>query len=214
MRRSNDISRSWKTATVSGCFVKHDAALSDKRGTRPVARRGRGELKVNEARRRVQGWDREETGTVRFSTTGTMVDEIVAPLLARFAKTYPDIELEISVSDKLEDINRLQTDVSQRYATTSQMTSLHENTFRWRSFRWPAEPIWKATCHLQGDKAKDCPGSGGTKQNATRNGCRTAHFRWPMCAVRRPTPCSNCRSHGRGPGSSTHLSIFQRYIRN
>ena len=74
------------------------------------------ELKINEARKRVQGLDREESGVVRFSTTGTLIYEIVAPILAKFAKAYPDIDLEIRVSDQFEDINRLQTDVSLRYA--------------------------------------------------------------------------------------------------
>lgn len=74
------------------------------------------ELKVMEARKRVQGLDKEEAGVVRFSTTGTLVYEIVAPILARFCKAYPDIDLEVRVSDRFEDINRLQTDVSLRYA--------------------------------------------------------------------------------------------------
>ena len=74
------------------------------------------ELKINEARKRVQGLDREESGVVRFSTTGTLIYEIIAPILAKFAKAYPDIDLEIRVSDQFEDINRLQTDVSLRYA--------------------------------------------------------------------------------------------------
>lgn len=74
------------------------------------------ELKVNEARKRVQGLDKAEAGVVRFSTTGTLVYEIIAPLLARFSKIYPDIDLEVRVSDRFEDINRLQTDVSLRFA--------------------------------------------------------------------------------------------------
>lgn len=76
------------------------------------------ELKVMEARKRVQGLDKEEAGVVRFSTTGTLVYEIVAPILARFSKAYPEIDLEVRVSDRFEDINRLQTDVSLRYAHT------------------------------------------------------------------------------------------------
>lgn len=74
------------------------------------------ELKVMEARKRVQGLDKDETGVVRFSTTGTLVYEIVAPILARFSKSYPEIDLDIRVSDRFEDINRLQTDVSLRFA--------------------------------------------------------------------------------------------------
>ena len=72
------------------------------------------------ARRRLQGLDRQETGTVRFSMTGTMAYEIVAPILERFFQAYPEIDVEIRVSDRFEDINRLETDVSLRYAHSIQ----------------------------------------------------------------------------------------------
>ncbi len=68
------------------------------------------------ARRRLQGLDREEAGAVRFSLTGTMAYEIVAPILTRFFDECPEIDLQISVSDHFEDINRLETDVSLRFA--------------------------------------------------------------------------------------------------
>lgn len=68
------------------------------------------------ARRRLQGLDREEAGSVRFSLTGTMAYEIVAPILTRFFDECPEIDLDIRVSDQLEDINRLETDVSLRFA--------------------------------------------------------------------------------------------------
>ncbi len=68
------------------------------------------------ARRRLQGLDKQEAGVVRFSLTGTMAYDIVSPILVRFFEAYPEIDLEISVGDRFEDINRLETDVSLRYA--------------------------------------------------------------------------------------------------
>lgn len=68
------------------------------------------------ARRRLQGLDREEAGIVRFSLTGVMAYDIVSPILVKFFEEYPEIDLEISVSDRFQDINRLETDVSLRYA--------------------------------------------------------------------------------------------------
>ena len=68
------------------------------------------------ARRRLQGLDRQETGVVRFSLTGTMAYDIVAPILIRFFKAYPEIDLELSVTDRIENISRLETDVSLRFA--------------------------------------------------------------------------------------------------
>ena len=54
---------------------------------------------------------------MRFSLTGTMAYEIVSPILVRFFEEYPEIDLEIHVSDRFEDINRLETDVSLRWPT-------------------------------------------------------------------------------------------------
>ncbi|MCP4315955.1 MAG: LysR family transcriptional regulator [Hyphomicrobiales bacterium] len=68
------------------------------------------------AQRNLQSLDRQETGVVRFSLTGTMAYEIVSPILARFFEVYPQIDLEIRVTDQFEDIARLETDVSLRVA--------------------------------------------------------------------------------------------------
>lgn len=68
------------------------------------------------ARRHLQGLDSVEKGTIRFSLTGTMAYEIIAPILAKFSNEFPLIDLDIRVSDQFDDINRLETDVSLRYA--------------------------------------------------------------------------------------------------
>jgi len=68
------------------------------------------------ARRRLQGLDNQESGIVRFSLTGTMAYEIVSPILVEFFEAYPDIDLQILVSDRFEDIRRLATDVSLQFA--------------------------------------------------------------------------------------------------
>lgn len=74
------------------------------------------EILFNRARRNMRGSDLEESGPVRFTLSGALAYEIVAPILGRFSAHYPDIDLQIVVSDRLEDINRLQADVSLRYA--------------------------------------------------------------------------------------------------
>lgn len=67
------------------------------------------------ARSRLAGLDQQETGAVRFSLTGTMAYDIVAPIMVRFFEKYPEIDIDMKVSDRFEDINRLETDVSLRY---------------------------------------------------------------------------------------------------
>ncbi len=68
------------------------------------------------ARRRVDGLDRSETGTIRFSLSPMMAYDVVAPILARFFTTYPEIDIEFRLTDRKEDINRAETDVSLRVA--------------------------------------------------------------------------------------------------
>ncbi|MEM6987442.1 MAG: LysR family transcriptional regulator [Pseudomonadota bacterium] len=72
------------------------------------------------ARRQLEGLDAKETGAIRFSLTGTMAYDIVAPLLVNFFERYPGIDVQMRVSDAFDDINRLEADVSLRY--THQVT--------------------------------------------------------------------------------------------
>ena len=68
------------------------------------------------AQQRLTGLDRLETGTLRFSVTGTMAYEVVSPILTKFAQAFPGIDIDVQVSDLIQDINRLETDVSLRIA--------------------------------------------------------------------------------------------------
>lgn len=73
-------------------------------------------LLVSNARRKVQGLDEEARGTVRLSMPAGFLPGRFAQIIARFERAYPDIELRISVTNKFEDINRSETDVSIRIA--------------------------------------------------------------------------------------------------
>lgn len=66
------------------------------------------------AQQQLTGLDRQETGSLRFSLSGTLAYEIVSPILIKFFERYPGIDIDIRVSDRMEDINRLETDVSLR----------------------------------------------------------------------------------------------------
>lgn len=74
------------------------------------------EILVQRARRQVEGIDQREAGYVRFSTTNILAYEVVAPMLGRFAKAYPNIEVQFQVRNHIEQLTKLETDVSLRYA--------------------------------------------------------------------------------------------------
>ncbi|QMU58849.1 MAG: LysR family transcriptional regulator [Boseongicola sp.] len=68
------------------------------------------------AQQRLTGLDKQEVGSIRFSLTGTMAYDIVSPILIRFFDLYPEIDINIRVSDRFDDIAKLETDVSLRVA--------------------------------------------------------------------------------------------------
>jgi DNA-binding transcriptional LysR family regulator len=74
------------------------------------------ETSLIDARRKLSGLDREESGTVRVSMPPILAYHIMAPIFARFSETYPNIDLEIRLTDRFEDIAGLETDVSIRAA--------------------------------------------------------------------------------------------------
>ncbi len=71
---------------------------------------------VTNARRRVQGLDDEPRGSVRLSMPAGFLPGRFARILADFERKYPEIELRITVTNRFEDINRSETDVSIRVA--------------------------------------------------------------------------------------------------
>ena len=74
------------------------------------------EASIIAARRRLQGLDREASGTVRLSVPTPFASAILPGILAGFEAAYPEIELDITVTNRFEDINRAEADVSLRVA--------------------------------------------------------------------------------------------------
>lgn len=71
---------------------------------------------VISGRRKLQGLDHEATGTVRLSLPTVFASAIVPEILVRFTETYPEIDLDVSATNRFENINRSETDVSVRIA--------------------------------------------------------------------------------------------------
>ena len=74
------------------------------------------ERSVISARRQIEGHDKTETGTIRFSVTPTLAYDIVSPIIGTFHEKYPDIQIEMRITAAIESINRAETDVSLRAA--------------------------------------------------------------------------------------------------
>lgn len=76
------------------------------------------ERAVIAARRKVEGLDKSESGSLRFSISPTLAYDIVAPIIGRFHQKYPDIDVDIHLTSEIESIPNDETDVSLRAAAT------------------------------------------------------------------------------------------------
>ncbi|MQM37098.1 HTH-type transcriptional regulator YofA [wastewater metagenome] len=83
-------------------------------GEEAAAAGKRVEDEVLAVERRVVGQDLRPSGTVRVTTTDSLLLGLLSPLFARFRRLEPDIALEVSVSDVLFSLPRREADVALR----------------------------------------------------------------------------------------------------
>lgn len=72
------------------------------------------EAEVTGIERRVAGRDLLPSGTVRVTTTDTLLQGLLSPVFADFRRSYPDIHLEVAVSNTLFSLSRREADVAVR----------------------------------------------------------------------------------------------------
>lgn len=93
-------SRTGYTPTVAG----DDLAAAAKRV----------QSEINNAERRIIGQDLALTGSLRVTTTDTLFAGLLSPLLASFRQRYPDITLEVVISNQLQSLSRREADIAIR----------------------------------------------------------------------------------------------------
>lgn len=72
------------------------------------------ESEVLGVERRVAGRDLRPSGTVRVTTTDTLLEGLLSPVFAAFGRTYPEIHLEVAVSNLLFSLSKREADVAVR----------------------------------------------------------------------------------------------------
>lgn len=77
-----------------------------------VAERIAGE--VQEVERRLAGRDLQLSGTLRVTTTDTLLMGLLSPIFADFRRAHPHIQLEVAVSNQRFDLARRDADVALR----------------------------------------------------------------------------------------------------
>lgn len=76
------------------------------------------EAEVLGAERRVVGQDLRLSGTVRVTTTDTLLAGLLSPIFATFQATHPGIILEVAISNHLFNLSKREADVAIRPTMT------------------------------------------------------------------------------------------------
>lgn len=80
------------------------------------------EAEIDSCLRKVNGQDAVVQGTIRVTTTDTLLNGLIAPLLSQFMKLHPNLTIELITTNKLIDLTRRDADIAIRPAS-----ELHSN---------------------------------------------------------------------------------------
>lgn len=72
------------------------------------------ESQLHEAREIAHKTDSEPAGVVRITTTDTVLHSVLLPVMGRFTRTYPKIELELIASNSLANLSQRDADIALR----------------------------------------------------------------------------------------------------
>ncbi|MFC4352585.1 LysR family transcriptional regulator [Fodinicurvata halophila] len=81
-----------------------------------AATAGRVEAEVLEVERRLAGQDLRPAGSLRVTTTDTLLAGLLSPILVAFRQAYPEIALEVALSNNVFSLSRREADVAIRPA--------------------------------------------------------------------------------------------------
>lgn len=69
---------------------------------------------IEGAERRLAGQDLKLSGNIRITTTDTLYNGLLAPAFAEFRASYPDIELEVVISNQVQSLSKREADIAIR----------------------------------------------------------------------------------------------------
>ena len=110
-RRLNEMERRLKVTLFERSRTGYIPTLS---GDDLAASARRVQSEVNGAERRIIGQDLTLSGSLRITTTDTLFAGLLSPLLASFRQRYPDITLEVVISNQRQSLSRREADIAIR----------------------------------------------------------------------------------------------------
>lgn len=80
------------------------------------------ESDIQGAERRIAGRDVKLSGSIRITTTDTLYSGLLAPIFAGFRREYPQIELEVVISNQVHSLSKREADIAIRPTRAPQET--------------------------------------------------------------------------------------------
>ena len=108
------------------------------------------ETEVAAAERRIVGQDLKPEGSLRVTATDTLCFGILMPICRDFRQRFPDIKLEIVISDQLSNLSKREADIALR-ATRRPQESMHG-----RKLGKIAQAIYGPTRHPAANDVDPC----------------------------------------------------------
>lgn len=69
---------------------------------------------IDSAQRRLTGRDAAITGTIRLTTTDTLLHGLLLPVLARFHAAHPGVQVQVAINNSFSSLTRREADVAVR----------------------------------------------------------------------------------------------------
>ncbi|MCW8128448.1 LysR family transcriptional regulator [Microbulbifer halophilus] len=101
------------------------------------------ETDVLGAERRIAGRDIKLSGTIRLTTTDTLYSGLLAPILADFRRKYPQIELELAISNQVHSLSKREADIAIRPTRAPQETLAGRRVGEVRMAVYGARAQWR-----------------------------------------------------------------------
>lgn len=73
---------------------------------------------ITDVERRLAGQDLKLSGSIRVTTTDTLFTGLLAPMFQKFRQDYPDISLEVVISNQLHSLSKREADIAIRPTAT------------------------------------------------------------------------------------------------
>ncbi|MDP4556713.1 LysR family transcriptional regulator [Halomonas meridiana] len=110
-RRLNELERGLRVTLFKRRRTGYTPTLA---GDDLAASAKRVQSEINGVERRVIGQNSTLTGSLRITTTDTLFAGLLSPLMASFRRCYPDITLEVVISNQLQSLSRREADIAVR----------------------------------------------------------------------------------------------------